>query len=644
MSEKDKESKKLFGNLSDEGTEEVSADAVEKSDGAEKSDWEFEASAKSLENDFLTSEGNGDFQVEFEDDADQNTEEDKTPDKDSDSIHISKKSIKITLIAVAALIVAAVVAFVGYWYFAVPNSDERMTPGNVALKIGNTDVSIGMYNYYYSDTVYQYTAYASYGDYDIDLNSDFATQYTTDDDGNQISWLEFFDQKTKETLQLYMYYYEKGVAAGIELTDEQKKSIDDQIATLEANAAQSNQSIDEYISENYAEYCGEATLRKISEQSYIAGTYYYQSEIYDRPTEDEVNQYLAENEDSCKSVGYAFMGVPCDTTDETTIATSIQSAQEISETLTDVDSLKAAIPEYSEEMAMNYVNAGRYLTVDEAIAAITKSCEQTQRQSVVENTFSAEVAEWLFSDDTEVFSTMVYPDEYRGVIYIIMKASDPVLDESEVYSVRHILITPESAEETADTSEDLTDDAVLENDEDVIDETADEATIDETADEATDDGAEAEDSDSQAWEDAYAQAKSIVDEYNSTDKKEIDFAKLAEEYSEDTESTTNGSSGLYGGFYEGVDLGAMVPEFESWATDGSRRYGDVDIVKSDYGYHIMYFVEQTQKYVIYARQDCFEKKENDGVDALTVKEKLGFKKVNSAKPGDKMVYSGSTGY
>ena len=37
----------------------------------------------------------------------------------------------------------------------------------------------------------------------------------------------------------------------------------------------------------------------------------------------------------------------------------------------------------------------------------------------------------------------------------------------------------------------------------------------------------------------------------------------------------------------------MVDAFESWALDPDRRSGDVGIVQTQYGYHIMYFVGDT---------------------------------------------------
>lgn len=61
------------------------------------------------------------------------------------------------------------------------------------------------------------------------------------------------------------------------------------------------------------------------------------------------------------------------------------------------------------------------------------------------------------------------------------------------------------------------------------------------------------------------------------------FATLAGEYTEDTGSKMNG------GLYEAVKQGEMVDEFNDWIFAAERKPGDAAIVKTDYGYHVMYF-------------------------------------------------------
>lgn len=55
-------------------------------------------------------------------------------------------------------------------------------------------------------------------------------------------------------------------------------------------------------------------------------------------------------------------------------------------------------------------------------------------------------------------------------------------------------------------------------------------------------------------------------------------------------NTTDGGSKDNGGLYPNVYKGQMITEFNDWCFDAARKVGDTGIVKTDYGYHIMYFV------------------------------------------------------
>ncbi len=81
-------------------------------------------------------------------------------------------------------------------------------------------------------------------------------------------------------------------------------------------------------------------------------------------------------------------------------------------------------------------------------------------------------------------------------------------------------------------------------------------------------------------------AKAKAEEVLNAFKKDAtveNFEKLVTEYSEDTGSL------LTGGAYENVTQGYMVEEFNDWIFAEGRQTGDCEIVKTDYGYHIIYF-------------------------------------------------------
>lgn len=87
------------------------------------------------------------------------------------------------------------------------------------------------------------------------------------------------------------------------------------------------------------------------------------------------------------------------------------------------------------------------------------------------------------------------------------------------------------------------------------------------------------------WAACLAEAEKILEEWKSGEATEATFAELATKYTEDTGSAS------VGGLYEGIAPGDnYVENFLNWTVDASRQPGDTDIVKTEYGYHIMYYV------------------------------------------------------
>lgn len=87
----------------------------------------------------------------------------------------------------------------------------------------------------------------------------------------------------------------------------------------------------------------------------------------------------------------------------------------------------------------------------------------------------------------------------------------------------------------------------------------------------------------EAWDACLAEAQAILDSWLAGEKTEDSFAKLAGEKTEDPGSKENG------GLYTGVKVGQMVKPFEEWCFDEVRVVGDYGLVKTQHGYHIMYF-------------------------------------------------------
>ena len=94
----------------------------------------------------------------------------------------------------------------------------------------------------------------------------------------------------------------------------------------------------------------------------------------------------------------------------------------------------------------------------------------------------------------------------------------------------------------------------------------------------------------EAWEACRVKAEELYNQWQTGDMSEESFALLANENTADG-NDANGDGEPDGGLYENVYVGQMVTEFEDWCFDETRQSGDHGLVKTRYGYHIMFFCD-----------------------------------------------------
>ena len=107
------------------------------------------------------------------------------------------------------------------------------------------------------------------------------------------------------------------------------------------------------------------------------------------------------------------------------------------------------------------------------------------------------------------------------------------------------------------------------------------------------------------WEACRVKAQEILDKWLAGEKTEDSFAALASEHSTDPGSKSNG------GLYRNVYTGQMVQTFNDWCFDETRKEGDYGLVKTSYGYHIMYFITSEVGWVRYSRSAVLSEKSTD---------------------------------
>ena len=115
------------------------------------------------------------------------------------------------------------------------------------------------------------------------------------------------------------------------------------------------------------------------------------------------------------------------------------------------------------------------------------------------------------------------------------------------------------------------------------------------------------------WAAAEQKANEVMNEWLTKHPDEDGFAVMAQVHSQDPGSASNG------GLYEDVYMGQMVEPFENWCFDAARKTGDYGIVKTNYGYHIMYFVGSDLVWQLTAEQDLMVEKGNEFLQSILEK-------------------------
>ena len=105
------------------------------------------------------------------------------------------------------------------------------------------------------------------------------------------------------------------------------------------------------------------------------------------------------------------------------------------------------------------------------------------------------------------------------------------------------------------------------------------------------------------WANCQSAAQAILDEFLANDPTEEKFGELAKKHSADTGSAKNG--GLFTGITKETNF---VEPFLSWCMDDTREVGDTGLVKSTFGYHIMYFVSGEPAWIMYSRAGVLNEK------------------------------------
>lgn len=502
--------------------------------------------------------------------------EDTPPDNDVITFSKTKmkKIFRIVWIAILGVIAAAVLAAGITFGFFIPNNFELMTPVNTAVKVDGTSLSVGAYNYYYNSFTSSSALSGYVSNYGLDTSVDYDKQYYDESTGE--TWADYFEKNTLEELKYVTYYYNCAKDAGMKLSKEEKKQLDESMDSVAETATTAGKSVSAYLEENYGEHVGMKTIRKMQELRYLAQKYVQQLSITERVTPEEVAQYETEHPEEISVASFRYLPIPFTQSNKEEMRAK---SEELKGKLTDTATFTATAKPYAEAEYQEYITDDYTL-----IPNITSTNEQ----------IPGAIREWLFTNGVQVNDVTVVEDEAQSCFYVIMMEKAPHFNEEKLFSVRHLLVKVASDKDA--------------------------------------DGKAVAPTEAQ-WNTCKETAQKYLDEFNQTDKSELSFASLAEKYSEDTASLSKSGDGTsFGGLLAQSKQGQMVAPFESWSIDPARNYGDVGMVQTEYGYHLIYFISNQEAWRYTAEVSILGQKQDAKVEKLDVNKKMGFKNRTVAKP------------
>ncbi|NLC89840.1 MAG: hypothetical protein GX681_07230, partial [Clostridiaceae bacterium] len=320
------------------------------------------------------------------------------------------------------------------------------------------------------------------------------------------------------------------------LSDEKLAEIDKTVRDFEVSMAENAQSQGIGVGKLLETYFGPGVTSqyymKFVRQSLMLQEYNQHLADTTEVSADELKEYKEDNAADLKFYGYSSYTLSLPATDDEEELTEDEQKTAVQELAADAS---AALKLY-EKGEMTFAEAMAEAETDKDKLISLKKNPEGLDYLTAGSRLSSSSKSWLTDAERQDGDTTVIEDT-KSVTALVFHSAE--FEDVYVYNVRHILI--DSSAVSGEDDDPVSDDQIK------------------------------------------ARAEEILAEYEAGEKTEEAFAKLAETYSSDGGSVDNG------GLYENVPYGTMVEPFQDWSLDESRQAGDTGIVKTDHGYHIMYF-------------------------------------------------------
>lgn len=551
--------------------------------------------------------------------------------KGKKSVSVGRRGQSVISIVVVAAIIIGIVSI-------VLNSFGIFNRGKNIMEVGGEDVDQYEVVYYASQTYQMYAQYAMYGylnDFAVDVQPD-EQPYPGEIEGiENPTYADFFIYTAKEQVRSVKALVKYAEQNGITLDASELASVQSQIAEMKQTADSYGYGYPNFLRSEYG--YGKGMTPKLYEKILTEAALAQKvstvkndefTAIY---TDEKLEEIYLEEITSYGVVSYRAYTVKA-LAPEKDAELDFETAKANAEILAAAESEEAFLLAVSElEKALENEKYADYITdntltlkedatytslstagdvlVEEA--AVPEEDAEAETEEAVEDEEAKEdeaedkkeeeklaVCDWLFDEERKAGDTCIAEKTATGYTVFMVHETVHKIATEYTYDVRHILIQFPDEEEHDHEGEEAEVPETAEGEE------ATEGTEAETEAEAEKEEPRVPelidttkykdaniyiDVDLETTKDAqlYMEAQDILVEYLDGDRTEEAFGELAKEYSAD-------GNAQQGGIYEAVEEGTMVAEFEGWALAEGREAGDVGIVETSYGYHIMYFIAKDE--------------------------------------------------
>ena len=475
----------------------------------------------------------------------------------------AKQLKRYTLTFWVAIVLVLAIFVTGILFNPIKSMIYRNTD---SIQVGDYTLSSVDVNYFYMEAVNAYVNQNQYLlSYLMDTSKPLNEQIRDKETG--ATWADYFMDATKDSIKNTYALYSAAMKSGHKLTEEQQKTVDSTITTTSVYALYYGYSdLDSYLAAIYGPGSNEENFRNYMQVAAVASSYLAaHSDSLEYTAEDLL---AFQKDEPYKYNSYTFASYYVDAAKFREGGTKDDKGN-----ITYSDAEKKAAIEAAEKAA-NLLAAGEYKDVaafDDAIKAMAHN-----KGSLTEA--SKKYDDLLYSEITQ--SAYLFHDWLIGKVEAEDKDAEPTYELRKEGDITVIPYTTGSGDTQTTNGYYVlrfesfnSNDFAMKNVRHLLVKFEGGKTNTSTGETTYSDEEKAK---------AKSEAENLLAEWEKGDKSETSFAELAKKHSDDNKDA--------GGLYENVYPGQMVTSFNDWCFDESRKTGDYDIVETEFGYHIMFFV------------------------------------------------------